>query len=164
MVQGCFWDIGRTSLYLINRDFESKKHGYSANSYIKVLDAIVAPAIEELNNLGYIFMQDNAFIYTTHLVRDQFTNAALICLDWPPYSPDLNPIEHAWAKLKELVDKEFPKIFRGLGKGEYNIEQLGSALQACQDMIPKEFFDKLYKSMPYRVRAYYKAKGWHTKY
>ena len=109
-------------------------------------------------------MQDNAFIYIAYLVRDQFTNAALICLDQPPYSPDLNPIEHAWAKLKELVDKEFLEISRGLRKGEYDIEQLGSVLQACQDMIPKEFFDKLYESMPYQVRACYKAKGWHTKY
>ena len=82
-------------MYLINRDFESKKHGYSARSYIEVLDAIVAPAIEELDNPGYIFIQDNALIYISHSVRDWFTNAALICLDWPPYSPDLNPIKHA---------------------------------------------------------------------
>ena len=109
-------------------------------------------------------MQNNAFIYTIHLIRDQFTNAALICLDWPPYSPDLNPIEHAQAKLKELVNKEFLEISKGLGKGEYDMEQLRSALQACQDIIPKEFFNKLYESMPYRVRACYKAKGQHTKY
>jgi transposase len=38
------------------------------------------------------------------------------------YSPDLNLIEHAWAKLKEMVDKEFPEISRGLGKGEYNLK------------------------------------------
>jgi hypothetical protein len=145
-------------------DFESKKHGYFANSYIEVLDAIVALAIEELNDLGYIFMQDNASIYIAHSVRNWFTNAALICLDWPPYSPNLNPIEHAWAKLKEMIDKEFPEISRGLGKGEYDIKQLGSALQACWDMIPKQFFDDLYNSMPWRVRACFEAKGWHTKY
>jgi hypothetical protein len=85
-------------------------------------------------------------------------------LDWPPYSPDLNPIEHAWAKLKEMLDKDFPEISRGLGKGEYDLEQLGSALQAYWDMIPKAFFDALYESIPSRVRACHKAKGWHTKY
>ena len=94
MVWGCFWDTGRTGLYLMDRDFESKKHGYSANSYIEVLDAMVAPAIEELNDPGYIFMQDNASIHTAHIVRDWFTNAALMCLDWPPYSPD-----QAWQRL-----------------------------------------------------------------
>jgi hypothetical protein len=53
---------------------------------------------------------------------------------------------------------------RGLGRGEYDLEQLGSALRACWDMIPKAFFDALYESMPSRVRACYKAKGWHTTY
>ena len=47
MVWGCFWSkngiIGRSDLYVLDRDFESKKHGYSANSYIEVLDAQVAP-------------------------------------------------------------------------------------------------------------------------
>ena len=81
IVKGCFWDIGHTSLYFIDRDFKSKKHKYSANLYIKVLDAIVAPVIEELNNLGYIFIQDNAFIYIAYLVRNWFTNIVLICLN-----------------------------------------------------------------------------------
>jgi hypothetical protein len=38
MVWGCFWGSGRSKLYVLSRDFESKKHGYSANSYIEVLD------------------------------------------------------------------------------------------------------------------------------
>jgi hypothetical protein len=37
MVRAAFWDTGRTQLYIIDRDFESKKHGYSANSYLEVL-------------------------------------------------------------------------------------------------------------------------------
>jgi hypothetical protein len=40
----------------MDRDFESKKHGYLANSYLEVLDAIVAPAVEEINDPGYIFI------------------------------------------------------------------------------------------------------------
>jgi len=38
MVWGAFWDNGRSNLYIIDRDFESKKHGYSANSYLEVLE------------------------------------------------------------------------------------------------------------------------------
>ena len=54
----------------MDRDFESKKHGYSANSCLEVLDAMVAPAIAEINDPGYIFMQDNASIHTAFTVRD----------------------------------------------------------------------------------------------
>ena len=48
MVWASFWDTGRSSLYIMDRDFESKKHGYLAESYLKVLDAQVAPIFEEL--------------------------------------------------------------------------------------------------------------------
>ena len=39
MVWDMFWGSGQSSLYIMDRDFESKKFGYSANSYIEVLDA-----------------------------------------------------------------------------------------------------------------------------
>ena len=55
MVWGCFWDLGRTGLYIMDRDFESLKHGYSANSYLEVLEAEVAPWHQTLDK-GYVFM------------------------------------------------------------------------------------------------------------
>jgi hypothetical protein len=55
----------------MDRDFEALKHGYFANSYIKVLDAEVALAFSKLD-LGYIFMQDNASIHTAHKVKAWF--------------------------------------------------------------------------------------------
>src|SRR5438876_12119642 len=94
MVWECFWDTGRTSLYIIDHDFESKKHGYSANSYLEVLDAEVAPAYASLDP-GYIFMQDNALIHTAHTVRDWFSDHRIARItDWPPYSQDINSIKH----------------------------------------------------------------------
>ncbi len=36
MIWGAFWGSGRSDLYLLDRDFESNKHGYSAVSYIQV--------------------------------------------------------------------------------------------------------------------------------
>jgi hypothetical protein len=90
----CFWDYGHTKCYFIDRDFEAKKHGYSANSYIQVLDAGIGPDFEELNNIGYIFMQDNASIHIAHKVKDWFKNTGIKMFPWPPYSLDLSPIEH----------------------------------------------------------------------
>jgi hypothetical protein len=43
MVYSYFWDEERTSLYIMNHDFKSLKHSYSANSYLEVLDAEVDP-------------------------------------------------------------------------------------------------------------------------
>jgi hypothetical protein len=39
MVWGCFWDLRRSNLYIIDRDFESVKYKYSAESYLAVLEA-----------------------------------------------------------------------------------------------------------------------------
>src|ERR1035437_7895961 len=76
----------------------------------------------------------------------------------PPYSPDLNPIEHVWKKLKELVLEMHPEISDIIG--EENIrEALGKALQEAWDSIPKEYFDRLVESMPARVKAVIKQKG-----
>ena len=81
MVWACFWfvqgKIRRSDLYILDRDFESKKHGYSARSYLEVLEDQMPKCWEP----GLIFMQDNASIHTAFTVRDWFRNAALICLD-----------------------------------------------------------------------------------
>jgi len=42
MVWAMFWGYGeRSELYIMDRDFESKKHRYSATSYIEVLEAML---------------------------------------------------------------------------------------------------------------------------
>jgi hypothetical protein len=69
IVWAAFWDTGRTSFYIIDRDFESKKHRYSAASYLEVLEAQVLGWYRILGR-SYIFMQDNAFIHTARKVKD----------------------------------------------------------------------------------------------
>jgi len=69
MVWAVFWGNGkRCPLYVMDQDFESKKHGYLAKSYIEVLDARVC----EFYTNDLVFMQDNASIHTAQLVKDWF--------------------------------------------------------------------------------------------
>jgi transposase len=161
MVWGCFWDHGRSDLYVLDRDFESKKYGYSANSYLEVLNAQVGSWYSELDDDGYGFMQDNAAIHTAHKVRDWFQKRGIRVIDWPPYSPDLNPIEHIWWVLKRMLTEYYPHLN---GAGEDDIEAMEEALKECWARIPKETFDTLYESMPGRVEACIAVSGWHTKY
>ena len=59
MIWPAFWGQGRSDLYKLARDFEFKKMGYSANSYLQILkDNLLG-----ISNLDLIFMQDNAFIH-----------------------------------------------------------------------------------------------------
>ena len=164
MVWGCFWDNGRTNLYIMDRDFESAKHGYSAESYLEVLEAEVAPTYTLLEK-GYKFMQDNASIHMAHKVWDWFKAHRILQLkDWPPYSPDLNPIEHIWWHLKTRVVEMFPDVAADKSESEHARQRLESCLQAAWDTLDKELFDNLGASMVDRIEAVIAADGWHTKY
>jgi hypothetical protein len=164
MVWGAFWDNGRSNLYIMDWDFESAKHRYSANSYLEVLDAEVEPIFKRLDN-GYLFMQDNASIHTTHKVREWFRLWGIVIItNWPPYSPDLNPIKHIWWHLKVWVYEMFPEVANNKSESEDARQRLESCLQAAWDTLDKGLFDNLGASMPARIEACIAAKGWHTKY
>ena len=44
MVSAALWGDGeRSDLLILEHDFDSKKHGYSANSYLAILKELVLP-------------------------------------------------------------------------------------------------------------------------
>jgi transposase len=52
---------------------------------------------------GDVVVMDNLSAHKAPAVREWIENAGAELLYLPPYSPDLNPIEKAWAKLKQLL-------------------------------------------------------------
>ena len=108
-------------------------------------------------------MHDNAPIHTAGSVLDWFIEHAIPLTDWPPYSPDLNPIEHIWFHLKAMV-LEMHLELADMGSGEDAKKALEDALVKAWQAIPSKIFEHCLASMPERVAAVIKAKGWHTKY
>ncbi len=65
MVWGAIWHGGRSDLVIMERDEESKREGYSANSYIIVLDENMPNCF----NPDISFMQNNARIHTAKKIN-----------------------------------------------------------------------------------------------
>lgn len=67
--------------------------------FLTFLDQVLCPKLKP----GDVLIMDNLSTHKVDGVRKriQATGARLLYL--PPYSPDLNPIEKAWAKLKALL-------------------------------------------------------------
>jgi transposase len=121
--------------------------------YISVMNASSIPLLPQFQ---LIYMDDNAPIHRSNVVKRWKEENEVECLEWPPYSPDLNPIENIWAFLK--------KGLRNLAEPPLNLEELHVQVVRLWDLIPLTFIRHLYESMPRRMQLCLKNRGFPIKY
>jgi transposase len=71
---------------------------------------VLAPALRP----GDVVVMDNLGSHKGSAIRRAIRAAGARLLFLPPYSPDLNPIEQAFAKLKTLIRKAEERTVDGL--------------------------------------------------
>jgi hypothetical protein len=102
----------------------------------------------------WYFLQDNDPKHTSDVVQQWLHNNGVSCIDFPPYSPDLNPTENLWAVMARAVE-------------QYQCDTMGQLQDVVAmewDKMDAEYMRTLAHSMPARCQAVIDAKGWHTKY
>lgn len=153
----------RSPLIPLKGDPQAARGGVTGRRILTGLQDIL-PRLAKRN---YTFVHDNAPTFTSHIVQDWLEPWArergIVIPDWPPYSPDLNPVEHTWPHLKDNIVAAHPEL-EDIPKSNATKELLIEAAIEAWDAINPTLFKTLAHSMRDRCQAVIDADGWYTKY
>ena len=117
---------------------------------------------------GMAWLQDNASVHTARVAKAVLEELGVWSLPHPPTSPDLNPIEHLWFRIKELVHKRHPELMTMRGGKDTRKYALKQAIrEAFVEITADNEWDLpaiLLASMPRRLAAVKLVNGRQTRY
>lgn len=82
----------------------------NGNAFLAYVEQVLAPTL----NPGDVVVLDNLSAHKVPGIREAVEAAGARLLYLPPYSPDFNPIEQLFAKLKALLRKAAERSVEGL--------------------------------------------------
>jgi hypothetical protein len=152
MFWGCFSSFAFGPLVVIKGSMDTDK-------YIKIIKKRVVPemhAARDQLGVELIYMQDNAPCHKSKRSMAFMAKKHITPLNWPPQSPDLNPIENLWAIVKCRRMDEF-----GVPKTK---EDLINQTFTIWEALDPGLAQTLARSVPRRLEVVVKSKGGSTKY
>jgi predicted transcriptional regulator len=148
MVWACFSGSGIGALWFLPTNETMR-----AGNYLEVLQEHLVNSMQRLGCTH--FQQDGAPCHTAKLVTNWLRLENVNILDWPGQSPDLNPIENLWMIVKRKVSIERPTSASNLKEIIAQVWSEGVYVEECQNLCD---------SMPRRIKAVLRNKGYHSKY
>ena len=95
------------------------------------LQEMLVPALGK----GDVVVMDNLSVHKSERVRDLIEGAGAQLLYLPPYSPEFNPIEEAFSKIKNLIRKAGARVHEAL------VVAIGEAICEVGEEDAKAFFE-----------------------
>ncbi|KHJ99215.1 hypothetical protein OESDEN_00802 [Oesophagostomum dentatum] len=122
-----------------------------STEYQEVLSSHLVPFLEEQGEQEYRFQHDNARIHVSRSTAAFLNEHRIPVVDWPPYSPDLNPIENLWGILAR-------KVYAN-NKQYRTINELRLAVMQAWGAIEPGMLENLVNSMPSRLFELISGRG-----
>ena len=147
-VWGCFCAAGIGYAYIFNENLD-------AVLMKRILSENLVQSAEKNNMQAegqWWVLHDNDKKFRSKLVTDMLHNKGVSTIDFPPYSPDLNPIENLWSIVARSVEEHECAT----------VESLQDIIAAMWATVNVSLLAALAHSMPGRCQAVIAAKGWHT--
>jgi transposase len=123
--------------------FHSIQFWHLTGTDADVFEAFVEQVLARKLRPGDIVVLDNVGAHKPERIRELVRERGATILFLPPYSPDLNPIELAWSKLKAAL-KDF---------GARTREALDAAIRRAMDLICAEDAAAWFTHCGYRAHA-----------
>jgi transposase len=101
----------------------------------EVFEAYVERVLAPTLRAGQVLVMDNLSVHKGERVRELIEHRGCELLYLPPYSPDLNPIEEAFGKIKGLLRKAEARTREAL------VEAMGRVLSAVSKHDARGFFE-----------------------
>ena len=102
-------------------------NGETFRAYV---EQVLAPTLKK----GDIVFMDNVPVHKVAGVQEAIEARGAILIYLPAYSPDFNPIEQVFAKLKAVLRKIAAHTLKGAA---YSIPRLCKTVAACLDQISR---------------------------
>ena len=152
MFWGCFSKHGTGPLVSI-------KGSVDQHEYLSILKDELIPELNRAKEAipgTWRLMQDNAPCHTANSVKAFLQRKRVELIKWPPYSPDLNPIENLWQWMKHVLETEFPVCD--------SAEEIEARIFSIWRTITPEMCARYCENYEKRLLAVIKANGGYTKY
>ncbi len=106
---------------------EGAMNGDTFRAYV---EQILAPTLKRSD----IVFMDNVAVHKVAGVQDAITRRGATLVYLPPYSPDFNPIEQLFAKLKSVLRKIAAYTLSGAA---YSLKHLCRTIASCLDQLSR---------------------------